>query len=94
MFTEKRPIDDMFQDGLNLHAFAKAALANKVDKIMDSLLARELLEFRMSRNITSTNKRNVEEPLVSIIEIGVICSYEALIDRTDITKVSTTLQGI
>ena len=94
MFTGKRPIDVMFQDGLNLHAFAKAALANQVKKIIDPFLVREVEEFQINRNIRSTNKRNIEEFLVSIIEIGVICSSESPMHRMNIADVLTTLQGI
>ena len=94
MFTRKRPTDAMFQDGLNLHTFAKAALADQVNKIIDPFLVREVERFQMSRNMSSANKRNIEESLVSIIEIGVICSSESPMDRMDITNVLIALQEI
>ena len=31
MFTRKRPTDDMFKDGLNLHNFVKTALPDILD---------------------------------------------------------------
>ena len=38
MFLGKRPIDDMFKDGLNLHNFAKMALPEKLVQIVDPIL--------------------------------------------------------
>ena len=45
MFLGKRPTDDMFKDGLNLHNFAKMALPEKLVQIVDPiLLPREVNE--------------------------------------------------
>ena len=45
MFLGKRPTDDMFKDGLNLHNFAKMALPEKLVQIVDPiLLSREVNE--------------------------------------------------
>ena len=38
MFLGKRPTDDMFKDGLNLHNFAKMALPEKFVQIVDPIL--------------------------------------------------------
>ncbi|KAK2633256.1 hypothetical protein EUGRSUZ_L00223 [Eucalyptus grandis] len=38
MFTGKRPIDDMFENGLDLHRFMKATLADRVEKAIDPIL--------------------------------------------------------
>ena len=48
----------------------------------------------MDRNINLASKRIIEESIVSIIKIGVICSSESLIDRMDISVVLSTLQEI
>ena len=69
MFTGKRPTDVMFQDGLNLHVFAKTALTGQVEKIIDPFLVQEVEEFWMDRNIILANKRIIEESIVSIIKI-------------------------
>ena len=45
MFLGKRPTDDMFKDGLNLHNFAKMALPEKLVQIVDPIiLPREIHE--------------------------------------------------
>lgn len=41
MFTGKRPTDDMFKEGLNLHKFAESALPNRVNEIVDPILFQE-----------------------------------------------------
>ena len=38
MFLGKRPIDEMFKDGLNLHNFAKMALLDKLSQIVEPIL--------------------------------------------------------
>ena len=38
MFLRKRPTDDMFKDGLNLHNFSKMALPEKLVQIVDPIL--------------------------------------------------------
>ncbi|KAM4093815.1 hypothetical protein ACB094_06G147400 [Castanea mollissima] len=49
MFLGKRPTDDMFKDGLNLHNFAKMALPEKLVQIVDPiLLPREADEAPMA----------------------------------------------
>ncbi|PIA57864.1 hypothetical protein AQUCO_00500050v1, partial [Aquilegia coerulea] len=46
MFTGKRPTDEMFKDGLNLHSFSEIALHKQVMEIVDpSLSFAELEEF-------------------------------------------------
>ena len=80
----------MFQDGLNLHTFAKAVLVDQVKKIIDPFVVQEGEKFQ----IDLENKKNVEESLVFIIKIGVICSSKSPIHRMDINDVLTTLHGI
>jgi serine/threonine protein kinase len=38
MFTGRRPTDEMFKDGPNLHNFVKMALLERLDQIVDPLL--------------------------------------------------------
>ncbi|KAK2633142.1 hypothetical protein EUGRSUZ_L00475 [Eucalyptus grandis] len=56
MFTGKRLIDDMFEDGLNLHHFTKAALANRVEKAIDPILLQEIEELEKRRTIALEGK--------------------------------------
>ncbi|CAN1744613.1 Probable LRR receptor-like serine/threonine-protein kinase At3g47570 [Linum perenne] len=51
MFTGRRPTDEMFRDGLNLHNFIAEGLPDKAAEIMDPVLLMEMQEN--SRFITS-----------------------------------------
>ncbi|KAF7851299.1 hypothetical protein BT93_L4156 [Corymbia citriodora subsp. variegata] len=98
MFTDKRPTDDMFENGLNLHHFTKAALADCVEEVIDPILLQENLELEKRRTVSSDGKNkswfSTLECLVSIIRIGVTCSSEFPRERMDIGDALTRLQGI
>ncbi|XP_056159286.1 putative receptor-like protein kinase At3g47110 [Syzygium oleosum] len=98
MFTGKRPIDDMFENGLDLHRFAKAALANQVEKVIDPILLQEIEELEDKQTVAPEGKNkswcSIPECLVSIIEIGVACSSESPKERMDIGEALTKFQKI
>ncbi|KAF8020065.1 hypothetical protein BT93_G0688 [Corymbia citriodora subsp. variegata] len=98
MFTGKRPTDDMFQNGLNLYRFTKAALIDQVEKVIDPILLQENQDLEKRQTIAKEGKNkswcSTLESLVSIIEIGVACSSESLGERMDINDALTKLQGI
>ncbi|KAF8039425.1 hypothetical protein BT93_B1841 [Corymbia citriodora subsp. variegata] len=98
MFIGKRPTDDMFENGLDLHHFAKAALADRVEKVIDLVLLQEFKELEKRRTVTLEGKNkswcSIQECLVSIIEIGVACSSESPKERMDIGNALTKLQKI
>ncbi|XP_030550329.2 probable LRR receptor-like serine/threonine-protein kinase At3g47570 [Rhodamnia argentea] len=98
MFTSKRPTDDMFENGLDLHRFAKEALADRVEKAIDPVLLQEIKESEQRRIIAPEGKNkswcSIQECLVSIIEIGVVSSSESPRERMDIGSALTKLQGI
>ncbi|XP_056159289.1 probable LRR receptor-like serine/threonine-protein kinase At3g47570 [Syzygium oleosum] len=98
MFTGKRPTDDMFTNGLDLHCFATAALADRVEKLIDPVLLQENEESEKRRTVAPEGKNkswfSTQECLVLIIEIGVICSSESPRERMDIGDAVIKLQGI
>lgn len=81
IFIRKRPTDSMFNDGLTIHEFAMKALPQRVIEIVDPLL---LLEVRTnnSKNRCGDGRGGIEECLVALITIGVLCSMKSPIDRT------------
>ncbi|KAI3932968.1 hypothetical protein MKW98_029201 [Papaver atlanticum] len=99
MFTGKRPTDDMFKDGLNIHNFSKMhALPERVFDIIDSRLLLELENEHLENAETNTynmprsERRNrarhtTRQILASIIQIGVICSSELPADRISMNEV-------
>ena len=59
MFTGKRPTNDMFKDGLNLHDFVKTALPDQVIDILDpNLLWEREDEMTWMNDIFSQSKSN------------------------------------
>ncbi|XP_076906115.1 receptor kinase-like protein Xa21 [Bidens hawaiensis] len=70
MLTGKKPTDPMFEGGLGLHSYAMSALADgSVLQILDPMLLIEDV---------------YEYGLISLVKIGVQCSYESPQDRMDI----------
>ncbi|CAL5406703.1 unnamed protein product [Camellia sinensis] len=100
MFTGKRPIDNMFNDSLSLHNFAKMALPEQVVSIVDPTLIqqREIGEGSSStektQNQSSNGSHKIYECLISILNIGIACSQELPRDRPTINHVVTQLLAI
>ena len=74
MFTGKRPIDNIFQDNLNLHNFVKAALSERIADIIDPTLLcdREEGETRVNditRNESQNRSPKIQECLTFILGI-------------------------
>ncbi|KAL7252550.1 hypothetical protein ACSBR1_007168 [Camellia fascicularis] len=107
MFTGKRPTDNMFSEGLNLHNFAKMAFPEQVAQIVDP----NLLQQRQEGEVSSSNNNNtqseiqshaiaigssekIEECLISVIRVGVACSEELPRNRMDIKDVLSQLHLI
>lgn len=90
MFTGRRPTDDMFKDGLSIHQFTAMAFPNRVMDIVDtSLLLIETDEDNDDdkysndikerpkaghKDIGQVNARGLEECLVSVRQVGLLCS--------------------
>lgn len=73
MLTGKKPVDPMFEGGLSLHTYARSALADGfVLQIVDQVLLNEDVN---------------EKSLISLVKVGVQCSYESPQDRMDIGSV-------
>ncbi|XP_059668818.1 probable LRR receptor-like serine/threonine-protein kinase At3g47570 [Cornus florida] len=96
MFTGKRPTDEMFNNNMNLHNYAKMALPERVVNIGDSVLLQKGEEGEMSTNNTShlghVSTYKIEECLASIFRIGIACSTESPAERLDISDVVTKLR--
>ena len=100
IFTGKRPIDNIFQDGLNLHDFVKSALPRQVIDIMDPLLLSWKSEEGEATmiDITCNEGQNgspiIQDCLIVILEIGVACSVELPSERKNIGAVIIELCSI
>ncbi|KAH9698771.1 putative receptor-like protein kinase [Citrus sinensis] len=89
MFSRRRPTDSMFHEGLTLHEFSKMVLPEKVMEIVDPSL---LLEVRANNSMSRGGERvKIEECLVAVIRIGVVCSMESPTDRMQMRDVVVKL---
>ncbi|XP_022746656.1 probable LRR receptor-like serine/threonine-protein kinase At3g47570 [Durio zibethinus] len=65
MFTGKRPTNEMFKEGFNLHNFVVATLPGRVIEFIDPILLEERVKQGNDRHFQFLN---------SIFEIGITCS--------------------
>uniref|UniRef100_A0A7N2LEJ9 non-specific serine/threonine protein kinase n=1 Tax=Quercus lobata TaxID=97700 RepID=A0A7N2LEJ9_QUELO len=99
MFTGKRPIDNIFQESLNLHNFVKAALPERISDIIDPILLcdREEGETRVNditRNKSQNGGPKIQECLIFILGIGVACSVELPSERMNMSAVIIELHAV
>ncbi|XP_077225765.1 receptor kinase-like protein Xa21 [Tasmannia lanceolata] len=85
IFTGKRPTDEMFKDGLSLHKFVQLSLPDRVMEIMDPLVLVDDDEGRATNIIENYNDkiRRLQECMVSLVRIGVVCSAESPRERME-----------
>ena len=108
MFTRRRPTDDIFKDGLNLHNFVKMALPERLVQVVNPmLLPREAVEMEATTVAivaTEEETNNIEDfrqidadmqkCLLSTLNIGIKCSMESPKDRMSMEEVIKELQLI
>ncbi|CAJ2646915.1 unnamed protein product [Trifolium pratense] len=93
MLTGRRPTDEIFNDGQNLHNFVAISFPDNLGNICDPhLVSRdaEVAEDGNNANLIPT----IEECLVSLFRIGLICSMESPKERMNIVDVSRELNII
>jgi serine/threonine protein kinase len=110
MFTGKRPTDNMFKDGLSIHKFIAMALPEHVMDIVDSTMPFEegeedaddetnnddieegaIIE-EVDRHFNGRNK--VKDCLVSVLQIGLLCSTTSPQERLPTNDVINKLRAI
>ncbi|XP_028124380.1 putative receptor-like protein kinase At3g47110 [Camellia sinensis] len=96
LFTGKRPTDDMFIDGLNLHRLAKIALPKSVMEIIDQKLISTVKEEETSKANSKTRieREKFIECLILILRVGVECSEESPRERITIVDAANKLHLI
>ncbi|KAJ4752193.1 Leucine-rich receptor-like protein kinase family protein [Rhynchospora pubera] len=82
MLTGKRPTDDMFNGGLNLHNYVNAAFPEKVGEILNTTISEEIEDLLM------------HECAISLFRIGLCCSEEAPKDRMSMRDVAAEISSI
>ncbi|KAE8695598.1 putative LRR receptor-like serine/threonine-protein kinase [Hibiscus syriacus] len=98
MFTGKRPTDERFKEGLNLHNFVKATLSKQVIEIVDPILLQESVQRGTTADITLNENGLGNDKhlhcLNLIMEIGLTCSAESPSERMDMGVAVTELCSI
>ncbi|XP_058216644.1 uncharacterized protein LOC131327496 [Rhododendron vialii] len=100
MVTGKRPTDSMFTGSLTLHNFAKTALPEPVESIIDQTLIPQgqmgeaSTSISSVRNQSSLSSHKIHVCLISLLQVGITCSEEQPTDRPDINQVVTDLHNI
>lgn len=82
MITGRRPTDEMFEDGLNLHTFVENSFHGSIMNILDPNL------------VPRDEEARIEKCLVSVLRIGLACSVESPKDRMNIVDVTKELDII
>ncbi|CAN0909111.1 Probable LRR receptor-like serine/threonine-protein kinase At3g47570 [Linum grandiflorum] len=84
MFTGRRPTEEKFRDGLNLHSFVAEGLLDNVAEVLDPVLLQESIRSMADQQV-------VAEALATIVRVGVDCSGEIPRDRMSISDASAKL---
>lgn len=107
MFIGKRPTDNMFSDGVDIHLFTAMALPHGALDIVDPYLlsqqtcqqgqGEEKIQERAimsEEDHTKIEQRRMEECVASILRIGLSCSSRTPRERMSMSVVVNKLQTI
>ncbi|CAL5376596.1 unnamed protein product [Camellia sinensis] len=84
-FTRKKPTDEMFSAEINLRQWVSTSLPNKIMEIVDGGL------LRMQNGSDMVASQSI---LLAILELGLDCTNELPVERSDIKKVLGKLNKI
>lgn len=95
LFTGKRPTDELFRDGMNLHNFVNMALEDHVMVIVDqSAWYREEGLCKEKDDTGSSLTHGQTKNIISIFRIGIACSEESPTQRMNMGQVAVHLNTI
>ncbi|XP_049414410.1 probable LRR receptor-like serine/threonine-protein kinase At3g47570 [Solanum stenotomum] len=100
--TGRRPTDEIFKDGLNIHQYVKSHLPRRITEIADASLLLAYEEHNIYEDNASdleekailqddeyisklNTSTNIQECLISIMKIGLLCSSSSPRDRMPIS---------
>ncbi|KAB1216913.1 hypothetical protein CJ030_MR4G016074 [Morella rubra] len=118
MFTGRRPTDEIFKDGLDLHKFAEMALPERLFQVVDpKLLQGEAEESDRATTATAATDEedngivaaegtntaenlirqinaDAQQCLLSVLNMGIVCSSQSPKERMSMEKVTKELHSI
>lgn len=84
MLTGKRPTDEIFTNGLNLHKFVENAFPQKVGEVLDPcILPSSVHDGDVNNNLDHGNsaRAGFEGCIMHLVKLGLSCSKETPTDR-------------
>ncbi|KAG5013702.1 hypothetical protein JHK86_025963 [Glycine max] len=94
MLTGRRPTDEMFEDGHNLHNYVNISIPHNLSQIVDpTILPKELKQASNYQNLNPMHLE-VEKCLLSLFRIALACSKESPKERMSMVDVTRELNLI
>ena len=104
MFIGKRPIDEMFKNGMSIHQFTAMALPEHIMDYVDSSMffeedeedvdddieEKQIIEEDFNVNVNS----RIKDCLISVFQIGLLCSKTSLDERIPTNVVVNEMKAI
>ncbi|XP_045813767.1 probable LRR receptor-like serine/threonine-protein kinase At3g47570 isoform X2 [Trifolium pratense] len=94
ILTGRRPTDEVFEDGQNLHNFVAISFPDNLMKILDPHIVSRDVEVAIQDGNRENLIPTIEECLVSLFRIGILCSMESPKERMNIADVTGELSKI
>jgi len=92
IFLRRRPTDDMFNGGMNITKFVEMNFPDMIPQIIDSELLEEQQD--LSHETALAMKEKSLECLLSVLNIGLLCTKTSPNERTSMHEVAARLHEI
>ena len=92
IFLRRRPTDDMFNGGMNITKFVEMNFPDSIPQIIDPELLEEQLHLSPESSLAMKEKRL--ECLLSVLNIGLLCTKQSPNERICMQEVTARLHGI
>ncbi|MCD7455713.1 hypothetical protein HAX54_029231 [Datura stramonium] len=97
LLTGKKPTDDAFSNGMNLHNYAKMAFsAGRVMEIVDPMLFHNLQQEETSNSTIGKRKTKdyIKECSISMCKIGIACTMDSPKERMGISEFARLIHEV
>ena len=88
MLTGKKPTDEIFKDGHNLHNYVKMSIPNHLMQIIDPTIVPKELEQAGGNENLGHMQSNAEKCLISLFRIALTCSEKSSKERMSMVDVT------
>uniref|UniRef100_A0A1D1XYJ8 Receptor kinase-like protein Xa21 n=1 Tax=Anthurium amnicola TaxID=1678845 RepID=A0A1D1XYJ8_9ARAE len=94
LFTARRPIDNMFKEGLCLQKFVAMALPDQAMDIIDPRLIPKAIPVQNAHSFSGPSMERMMECFVSLMQIGLNCTKESPRERMSMGAVLKEIHQI